>query len=70
MEKMRLAIATLCPHLQIKMSDAKIISESELVFLFHKSEEIEPLFQMLRLYQIDAQIDVLDDMKFLFIYYA
>lgn len=67
MERLRHSIASICPHLQIKMYDAKIISDTELVFEFHASEQIEPLYEMLRKYGVNAQIDIVENWKFLFI---
>jgi hypothetical protein len=69
MEKLRSAITSICPHLQIKLSDAKILSEDEIVFLFHASENIEPLFDMLKKYNIDTELDSVEDQKFLFIFF-
>lgn len=69
MEKLRNAITKLCPHLQIKIQDSVVIKEDELVFHFSKSETIEPLYEMLKKYNVHAEIDIVENQKFLFIYF-
>lgn len=68
MERLRNAIASLCPHLQIQIQNSEVLNPEEVVFHFNKSEKIEPLFEMLKKYDVHVEIDIVENHKFLFIY--
>lgn len=68
MERLRNAITSLCPHLQIKIQNSQVLTPEEIVFHFNKTEKIEPLFEMLNKYDVHVEIDVVENHKFMFIF--
>lgn len=69
MERLRNAIARLCPHLQIKIQNSEILNNEELVFHFSTTEMIEPLYEMLKKYNMHVEIDIVENHKFMFIFF-
>ena len=69
MERLRNAIASLCPHLQVKIQNCEILNNEEIVFHFSKSETIEPLYEMLKKYNMHVEIDIVENHKFMFIFF-
>jgi hypothetical protein len=68
MERLQQAVAKMLPHLQIKLHSSEVLNEDETVFLFSSSEEIEPLYTMLKSYGLKVEIDKVEKWQFLFIF--
>lgn len=67
MERFKNAVIRICPILQISLFAAEILQQDEIVFQFKRSENVEPLLEMFKKYGINAQMDIVDNWKFLFI---
>lgn len=68
MERLQQAVAKMLPHLQIKLHSSEVLNDDETVFLFSSSEEIEPLYTMLKSYGLKVEIDKVEKWQFLFIF--
>jgi hypothetical protein len=51
MESFRSALSSLCPHLSLNISDAKILNDAEIVFFFPITDDVTPLTDMLKKYK-------------------
>ena len=66
MTRLQHSIISICPVLNIQLHGSEILP-SELVFQFRADQKIEPLYTMLRKYELDASIDIVENWQFLFI---
>jgi hypothetical protein len=69
MESFRYAITSLCPHLSLNISDAKILNDAEIVLFFPVTDDVTPLTDMLKKYNIETDVQTLDTWTLVFIYH-
>jgi hypothetical protein len=66
MTRLQSSIISICPVLNLNLHSSQKF-QNELVFQFRSDQQVEPLFAMLRKYELDASIDIVENWKFLFI---
>ncbi len=66
MTRLQNSIISICPVLNLQLHGTEKLP-NELVFQFKSDQIIEPLYTMLRKYELNASIDIVDNWQFLFI---
>jgi hypothetical protein len=54
--------------LSLNVNDAKILNDAEIVFFFHITDDVTPLTDMLKKYNIETDVQTLDTWTLVFIY--